>query len=237
MPDRWSFRGSLIVSCQAPADSPLANPDIIAAIARAAVQGGGRAIRVNGSADVRAVRAAVDVPIIGLLKRHVAGSPVYITPTIDDAMDIASAGADIVAVDATLRPRLDGLTGPDFVARLRELGIAVMADIDSVEAGIEAARAGADLLASTLAGYTSSEVPVSPDIELVRELAATGLAPVIAEGRYHQPAQVRAALEAGAYAVVVGQAITNPIAITRRFVEATEPPQQGRARRPSTTSA
>jgi N-acylglucosamine-6-phosphate 2-epimerase len=121
------------------------------------------------------------------------------------------------------------------VARLRELGITVMADIDSVEAGIEAARAGADLLASTLAGYTSGDIPIGPDIELVRQLAKTGHAPVIAEGRYHQPAQVRAALEAGAYAVVVGQAITNPIAITRRFVEATYPPPEVRMRpRPAT---
>jgi N-acylglucosamine-6-phosphate 2-epimerase len=220
--DRWSFRGSLVVSCQAPADSPLASPDIIAAMARAAVMGGARAVRLNGDDDVRAVRSAVSVPIIGLLKRRVDGSPVYITPTVEDAVDIANAGADLVAVDATLRVRPGGMTGPGLVARLRTLGIAVVADVDAADAGLEAARAGAEFVASTLAGYTSGSTPSEPDLDLVHELASGGVARVIAEGRYHQPAQVRAALDAGAFAVVVGQAITNPVAITRRFVDATD---------------
>ena len=221
MRDLPSLRGRLIVSCQAAPDSPIGTPEMIAAFAWAAVSGGAGAVRINGTADIRAVRAAVSVPVIGLSKRRVDGFSVFITPTLQDAMDVAEAGADFVAIDATLRARPDGLSVQDVIGQLRARGIRVVADVDCVEAGVQAARAGADLVASTLAGYTSGEVPTDPDVRLVRDLVSATSAPVVAEGRYNEPAQVRAAFDAGAYAVVVGQAITNPIAITHRFAAAT----------------
>jgi N-acylglucosamine-6-phosphate 2-epimerase len=211
----------LIVSCQAALGSPLGTPEIIAALAKSAVAGGATAIRVNGIADIRAVRAAVTVPLIGLLKRRVDGSPVFITPTLEDAIDVAEAGADLVALDATLRRRPDGRTAGDVLRTLADRGIRVVADVDGLEAGLAAAEAGAEYIASTLAGYTAGSIPADPDIELVRDLVEATSTAVIAEGRYREPGQIRAAFEAGAFAVVVGEAITNPESITRRFVAAT----------------
>ncbi len=218
--DRWSLRGSLIVSCQAPPGSPLDDPRIIAALAQAAVMGGAAGIRVNGPLHVRAVKSVVLVPVIGLLKRRVDDSPVYITPTLEDALEVADAGADIVAIDATLRPRPDHRTTADIVGRLHDRGTGVMADIDCLEAAIAAAESGADFVASTLAGYTDGNVPTGPAVDLVAAMTRTIRTPVIAEGRYQTPDDVEAAFRAGAFAVVVGAAITNPTAITRRLASA-----------------
>lgn len=218
-----AIRGGLVVSCQAPPGSPLARTDHIVALARAAESGGARGIRAEGAGDVAAVRAAVELPLIGLRKRAVAGSEVYITPELADARAVADAGADIVAVDATLRPRPGGVASERFVARLaEELAQPVLADVDSLEAGLAARAAGAAAVATTLSGYTGGPVPDGPDLELVARLAAELDCPVLAEGRYATPEAVRDAFEAGAFAVVVGAAITDPVALTRRFASASE---------------
>jgi N-acylglucosamine-6-phosphate 2-epimerase len=210
--------GGLVVSVQAPDGSPLKETAHLVALARAAEAGGAAGIRAEGGADVAATKAAVSVPIIGLRKRRVSGSDVYITPELSDAHEVAAAGADIVAVDATLRPRPNGLELAEFVARLSQ---PVLADVDSLEAGVAAREAGAAAVATTLAGYTDVEPPPDePDLELVGRLVAELDCPVLAEGRYGSPAAVRAAFEAGAFAVVVGTAITDPLALTRRFVAA-----------------
>ena len=217
--DPEQFRDALIVSCQAPPDSPFHGPGPMALMARAAAAGGARGVRVNGPEDIAAVRKVVHIPVIGCLKRRVPESPVYITPTFDDAVAVARAGADLVALDATLRPRPNGETISRIIARIRdELGLPVVADVDSVEAAVSASGAGATFLATTLAGYTGGEVPDGPDIELVRRIRAAITCPVLAEGRYQNAGQVAAAFAAGAHAVVVGEAITDPVAITRRLV-------------------
>ena len=214
-------RGGLVVSAQAPPGSPLRAPELMAAMARAAAAGGARAIRAEGAADVRAIKAAVGLPVIGLRKRELADSEVYITPELRDAGELVAAGADAIALDATLRPRPGGQSAADFIARLRaELGVPLLADVDGFEAGVAAREAGADAVATTLSGYTGGEVPAEPDIELVRRLAAELDCPVLAEGRYGTPDAVRAAFGAGAHAVVVGTAITDPLALTRRFAAA-----------------
>jgi N-acylglucosamine-6-phosphate 2-epimerase len=212
-----------VVSVQAPPGSPLAAPEHMAALARAAAAGGARGIRAEGTDDVAAIEAAVDLPIIGLCKRTVPGTDVYLTPTVADARAVLAAGADLVAVDATRRPRADGVDGPAFVAALtEELGPRVLADVDELEAGVAAAEAGAVAVATTLSGYVDGRPPPSrPDIELVAALAQRVDVPVLAEGRYGTPAQVRAGFAAGAYAVVVGTAITDAVALTRGFAAAT----------------
>lgn len=217
------MRGGLVVSVQASPDSPLASPETMSAIARAAELGGAVGIRAEGPADVRAIKDAVSVPVIGLLKRDLPGSPVRITPSLDDARAVAGAGADVVAVDATLRPRPGGTTTRDFVAALAgELEQPLLADVDSLEAAVAARAAGADAVATTLAGYTGDEpAPNRPDLELVGRLVAALDCPVLAEGRYSTPDDVSAALDAGAFAVVVGTAITDPLALTRRFAAGT----------------
>jgi N-acylglucosamine-6-phosphate 2-epimerase len=218
-----SLRGGLVVSVQAPADSPLADTPQMVALARAAEAGGAAGIRADGPADVAAIKQAVGLPVIGLRKRRATGSDVYITPELEDARAIAAAGADVLAVDATLRTRPGGLDAEGFLGLLaRELPQPILADVDSLEAGLAARAAGAAAVATTLAGYTAgSSIAAEPDLELVGALAARLDCPVLAEGRIATPDQARAAFDAGAFAVVVGTAITDPVALTRGFAAAT----------------
>lgn len=219
-----AIRGGLVVSCQAPPGSPLAQTRHMVAFARAAAAGGAAGIRAEGLGDIAAIKEAVELPLIGLLKRRVAGSEVYITPELEDARAVAGAGADIVAVDATLRPRPGAHDTGSLLARLaRELPQPVLADIDCLEAAAAAHAAGAAAVATTLSGYTGyGPPPGTPDVELVRLLAGELDCPVLAEGRYATPESVREAFEAGAWAVVVGTAITDPVALTHRFASVCE---------------
>jgi N-acylglucosamine-6-phosphate 2-epimerase len=219
----------LVVSCQAAPGSPLRDTDVMVAMARAAEAGGAVAIRAEGAADVSAIKAATRLPVIGIKKVTRGSSPVYITPQFDDACELVDAGADIVALDGTARPRPHGEQLARIVSRIHELGICVMADVDSPEAGRYARDAGADVLATTLSGYMGGEVPDRPDFELVHELRAHQGLPVIAEGRMATPADVATAFAHGAYAVVVGTAITDLVTVTRRFAAAAQPsPDAGR---------
>lgn len=213
------MQGGLIVSCQALADEPLHGAHIMAAMARAAVQGGAVGIRVNSPVDIAAIRAAVEAPIIGIYKEDIPGCPVYITPTIRHAQAVADAGADIIALDVTLRPHPDRLDAPDLIRKVRQVtGKPVMADIATYEEGLAAFHAGADAVSTTLSGYTqNSPNQEEPDFVLIERLAAALPIPVIAEGRIATPDQMVRALQFGAYAVVVGAAITRPQWITRQF--------------------
>lgn len=220
-------KGVLVVSCQARADNPLHGPAFMAAMARAAAQGGAGAIRANGPDDIAAIRAAVDLPIVGIVKRFVEGVPVYITPAFSDAEAAAAAGADIIALDATARDRGGG-TLADLVGAIRSrLARPVFADVATLEEGLAAQALGADYVATTLAGYTGA-TPVGradgPDFDLLQALVAACRVPVVAEGRFDTPDLVARALELGAHAVVVGTMITNPREITRRFVTRIEGP-------------
>ena len=232
------MRGGLVVSVQAPPESPLAAPEHLAAIARAVEAGGAAGIRAEGLNALAAIEDAVELPVIGLVKRRVAGSEVYITPALEDALAVVEAGAEFVAIDATERSRADGTSGPAFVAALTaELPGRVVADVDRARAGRAAASAGAAAVATTLSGYVQPDGsaaagtprPGEPDVALVAELAAEHGCPVLAEGRYASPAHVRAAFEAGAFAVVVGTAITDPTALTRRLAAATRAGAHGSA--------
>ncbi|MDB5529534.1 MAG: putative N-acetylmannosamine-6-phosphate 2-epimerase [Devosia sp.] len=213
-------RGSLIVSCQARADNPLHGPQFMGAMALAARDGGARAIRANGPEDVRAVKAA-GLPVIGIHKVFAEDVPVYITPTIAAADALAEAGADIIALDCTPRPR-HGDTPRAIIAHIRALGLESFADISTLEEGMLAAELGATYISTTLSGYTeyTETKPGGPDLELIRALFAHISVPIIAEGRFNTPEVARAAIDAGAYAVVVGTMITNPREITKGFARA-----------------
>jgi N-acylglucosamine-6-phosphate 2-epimerase len=214
-------RGGLIVSCQALGHEPLHGAHIMARMALAAAEGGAVGIRANGPADVHAIRTAVALPVIGLFKEDIPGYPVYITPTLDHAQAVAEAGAHLIAIDATARPRPEPGTLADFIAAIhRTTGCPVLADVATVDEGMAAEAAGADLVSTTMSGYTDdSPSTPGPDLALVHALAARLRAPLLAEGRYRLPQQVAAALQAGATAVVVGGAITRPQEITRWFVQ------------------
>ncbi|MFP6904698.1 MAG: N-acetylmannosamine-6-phosphate 2-epimerase [Verrucomicrobiota bacterium] len=213
-----SLQGSLIVSCQALAHEPLHSPEIMARMARAAQEGGAAGIRANGPADIRAIKAVVDLPVIGLFKEGSDG--VFITPTRSHVDGLIAAGADMIAMDGTGRPRPNGESLADLITTAHAGKIPVMADISTVEEGLAAVAHGADLVATTLSGYTEySRQQEDPDFDLITRLNEALAVPVFAEGRISTPAHARRALDAGAFAVVVGGAITRPQQITRTFVE------------------
>ncbi len=189
------------------------------AMAITAVRAGAVAVRLNGLADISAVRAAnLGVPIIGLWKDGDAG--VYITPTLEHALAVVAAGADVVALDATDRPRPDSRTLAETIAAIHSrTGALVMADVATAQEGHCAAEAGADLVGTTLSGYTENTLDrQGVDFDLIEQLASALTIPVFAEGRIGTPAQAAEALNRGAWAVVVGGAITRPGAITAGFV-------------------
>ena len=200
----------LIVSCQAPADSPLHEPIVIAAMARSAIDRGASGVRIDTPAHIVAVRKQISAPIIGIWKQQLPGCEIYITPRFEDARAIALAGADIIAVDATLRNRPPGEDLNTLIARIHsELGKLVMADVDTIEAAIAAAEAGADTVATTLFGYTAETEKLSPPgFELLAQMVEKLKVPVICEGGIAGPEMAKKALDLGAVAVVVGTDIT-----------------------------
>ncbi|MFE5792826.1 N-acetylmannosamine-6-phosphate 2-epimerase [Streptomyces sp. NPDC056503] len=215
------LRGALIVSCQAYPGEPMRDPDTMRRVALAARDGGAAGIRAQGLEDVRAIRGALGLPLIGLWKDGAEG--VYITPTARHALAVLEAGADVVAVDATDRPRPDGRPVAASIDAVRAAGGLVMADVSTYEEGVRAAALGADLVGTTLSGYTPATYgrkAAGPDLDLVERLAGALDVPVVAEGRIHSPAQAAHALERGAYAVVVGTAITHPTTLTGWFAAA-----------------
>jgi N-acylglucosamine-6-phosphate 2-epimerase len=217
-----ALRGGLIVSVQAWSGSAIDDPRVIAAMARVAQDGGAVAVRIAGDANLRAVRQRVELPIIGLVKRDYAGFEPYITPTLAEVADVIAAQAEIVAVDATVRPRPDGSTLEDVVMVARAARRAVMADCASVEDAERALAAGVDAVGTTLCGYTAqTKGRTLPALELLAAMARLG-GFTICEGGVHQPAQLRAALDAGADAVVVGTAITNTDWLVREFAGAAQ---------------
>ncbi|MFS0718575.1 N-acetylmannosamine-6-phosphate 2-epimerase [Arthrobacter sp. 1P04PC] len=216
-----ALEGRLIVSCQAYPGEPMRDPGTTAQVAASAVLGGAAAVRVQGLADIQFTRTAVEAPVIGLWKDGHDG--VFITPTLRHALAVANAGAHVVAVDGTRRQRPDHLSLTDTIAEIHHNSHAlVMADCGSLEDAVHAAGSGADLIGTTLAGYTGERPKTSgPDLQLLDDIARADLGvPLIAEGRIHTPAQARQAREAGAFAVVVGTAITHPATITGWFVDA-----------------
>lgn len=215
-----ALRGKLIVSVQAPSGTALDDPYVLAAMARAAQDAGAAAVRMQGIANLRAARERVSVPIIGIVKRRCAGFEPFITPTLDDARQIAAVGCEIVAFDVTRRPRPDGSSTRDVAAAIHQGGALAMADCAEPDDGLEATSSGVDVLATTLCGYTAGTegVPL-PALELVRAFARTGKF-VICEGGIRVPKRGRAALDAGADAIVVGNAITGLARLVGDFREA-----------------
>lgn len=212
----------LVISCQAPVESPLHEPMVIAALAQASVNQGAVGVRIDTPAHVQAVRQHVSVPIIGLWKQQIPGYEVYITPQFQHAKAIATSGADIIAIDATLRARPGAETLESLIARIHnELDKPVMADVDTLDAAIAAANAGADLVGTTLYGYTPQTQDLTPPgFDLLIQMVETLEVPVICEGGVASPQMARQAIDLGAYAVVVGTAITGIDAQVRTYCAA-----------------
>jgi len=219
-----SWRGGLIVSCQAPANSPMNKPEIIAAFAKTAELGGAVGVRIDAPENIRAVSECVSVPVLGIYKLVFDASDVYITPTFAAAKQIVEAGADIIALDATRRARPGGETLDALVARVRaELNQPVMADVSFFDEGLYAAETlGVDVIGTTLSGYTAeTKHLIEPDFRLVERLAGKLTLPIVCEGRLRSTDDVRRAFDCGAFAVVVGGAITGIDLLIQKFVGAT----------------
>lgn len=218
------LENGLVVSCQALKNEPLYGGDTIPKMAVAAKMGGAVGIRANTVRDINAIRRRVgDLPIIGLIKREYAGSPVYITPTLKEVKALIEAHCDVIALDATLRPHPDGTRVEDLVRYIRDHSEkAVMADIATYEEAMSADAIGFDYISTTMRSYTAETAGVAiPDPAFCRRLVCdVKNATVVAEGGISSVEQLYAVLEAGVTHVIIGGAITRPQNITRQYVEA-----------------
>jgi len=221
------IKGKIIVSCQAVPGEPLyvEEKSIMYLMARAAKQAGTPAIRTSSIRDVVAIKEETGLPVIGLIKVKYEGFESYITPTMKEVDALVEAGSDVIALDCTNQKRGDGMSISDFITAVRTKypNEILMADISTYEEGVNAWKLGMDIVGTTMSGYTAySAKTEGPDYELVKKLSATVDVPVIGEGRIHSPEQAVEMLKAGAFAVVVGGAITRPLEIAQRFMKAVE---------------
>lgn len=219
------IRHSLIISCQALPGEPLycEEMSLMPFMAKAAQMAGSKCIRTSSTRDVAAIKEATGLPVIGLIKRPYEGYDAYITPTIQEIDELVEVESDVIALDCTMRKRGDGTTINEFLSQIREKYpyISLMADISTLQEGINAWEAGVDMVGTTMSGYTPYSPQLQkPDFDLVRALVREIPIPVIAEGKIHYPEQAKQMLELGAYAVVVGGAVTRPLEIAQRFYQA-----------------
>lgn len=220
-----TVRGQLIVSCQALDDEPLHSDFIMSRMALAAMQGGAAGIRANSVADVKAIRATVPLPVIGIIKRDYPASDVYITATMKEVRELMAVAPDMIALDATAHQRPGELQLAELVQRIREEfpALLLMADIATLEEAQNAQTLGFDCIGTTLHGYTQETQGSKlwhDDFAFLRQVLAQCTTPVIAEGNVDTPEMAARCLALGAHSVVVGGAITRPQQITQRFTDA-----------------
>lgn len=216
------IKGGLIVSCQALEDEALHGSYIMAKMALAAFQGGAIGIRANSYEDIRAIKEMVNLPVIGIVKRQYNDSDIYITPTMKEINEVVGAGAEIIAIDFTLRKRPNEESIEELILKIKNNfpDKLIMADISNFEEGVNAEKLGAHIISTTLSGYTNyTQIKDVPDFHLIEKLVKNVHIPVIAEGRIDYPLQGKKCLSLGAHAIVVGGAITRPKQITEKFVK------------------
>jgi len=220
------IKNKIIISVQAMPNEPLYDEVCINALIKSVINGGAAGLRVAGPRDVKNAKRLTDVPVIGITKPSKIPANykelVYITPTIEDAKSIIEAGADIVAFDATARKRAANENLSQLIDFIHSKGRLAMADISTFEEGVMNSLLGADIISTTLSGYTtySETNSTEPDFKLVKKLAKTINTPIILEGRIWEPIEVEKAFKSGAFSVVIGSAVTRPQLITKRFVKA-----------------
>ena len=218
-----NIKGKLIVSCQALPEEPLHSPFIMGRMAYAAMLGGAAGIRANSVEDIREIKKTVSLPIIGIIKRVYDGSDVFITPTLEEIDLLYQEGVDIIALDATSRVRPDGKTINEVFPIIRDKykGQIFMADCSTYSEAEAAYELGFDCIGTTLSGYTQyTRGKKLPDIDLVERIVKEINVPIIAEGGIWTPEDLKAVFDRGVHTAVVGTAITRPMEITKKFIQA-----------------
>lgn len=215
------IKGKLIVSCQALPEEPLHSSFIMGRMAVAAKQGGAAGIRAQSKEDILEIERVCDLPVIGIVKRNYPDSEIYITPTMKEIEELLETNCEMIALDATLRKRPNDEKVEDLVAAIHKAGRLAMADCSTLEECIAAEKAGFDVVSTTLCGYTPYSKNIDgPNFPLMKEVMKEVKVPLIAEGKINTPEDLRAAMDLGVHAAVVGGAITRPQQITTRFVAA-----------------
>lgn len=218
-----ALKGRLIVSCQALDHEPLHSSFIMGRMAKAAFEGGAGGIRANTADDVNEIKSVVDLPVIGLCKKDYIDSDVYITPTMVEIDQMVACGCEIVAMDATDRMHPNNMTLDEVFSKARKAYPTqlFMADCSTLEECLHAQEIGFDIVGTTMRSYTPATKGVKiPDFDLFVQLKKKLKVPFIAEGGIWEPSEAKKAIECGAFAVVVGSAITRPQLITKRYAEA-----------------
>lgn len=213
-------KGALIVSCQALSDEPLHSSYIMSKMALAVSLGGASGLRANTIQDIREIKKEVDLPIIGIIKKSYKNSEVVITPTLKEIDELYNEGVNIIAFDATNRKRPDDMTVKEYIKNIKNKypDQLFMADVSNFEEALNAEKYGVDIVAPTLIGYTDYTINDKP-LDVLSKIVKHISIPIIAEGNFNTPKKARKAIDLGAYAVVVGSAITRPKYITEQFMK------------------
>ncbi|GAA0365896.1 N-acetylmannosamine-6-phosphate 2-epimerase [Alkalibacterium iburiense] len=220
-----SLKNELIVSCQALPGEPLYKEEggVMVLMAQAAIEAGAAGIRAQGVTDIKQIKDAFDIPVIGIIKREYPSFDSYITVTMKEVDELVEAGSDIIAMDATFAKRGDGKTINGFFKEVKEKypDQLFMADISTLEEGLNAAEIGFDLIGTTMNGYTEeTKEQTDVNFQLMKDLVEQTDRFIVAEGKLHYPEQLKKAFETGIHTAVVGGAITRPLDIAKRFIHA-----------------
>lgn len=218
-----SLRNGLIVSCQVQHDDPIYSEEMPVLMAKAAQWGGAVGIRANSPEQIRAIKQKVDLPLIGLYKLWAVGTDVFITPTLQAAIEVYEAGAEIIALDCT-NQMINGRHAYELLPQVQKAlpDALIFADVSNYEEAARAVEMGADIVGPTLYGYTEETKHIEyPDqrefARMCRDLGDRAF--MVMEGHIYTPEDALKCLYLGADAVVVGSAITRPHYTTKRFTD------------------
>ena len=212
-----SLKNSLIASCQPLPQGPLDTPSFVLASAKASIIGGAKGLRIEGFKNLKIIKKNLNLPVIGIKKRVSKNYPIIITPLLSDVEKLSELGAEIIAFDSTLRKRPYSVKS--LISKIHSYKKIAMADCSSIKDAINAIDNGADILSTTLSGYTNEKLPPkNPDFKLLDQLIKKFKVPVIAEGRFNTPIFYKKAINLGAHAVVVGTALNRIELITKSFL-------------------
>jgi len=212
------LKNSLIASCQPIPNGPLDNKEFILAMSKASIAGGAKGLRIESVKNIKFLKNNLNIPIIGIIKRKLKKFPIIISPYLKDIDELSDAGADIIAFDATLRKRPYEIKG--MINRIHSYNKIAMADCSTLEEGVNAIENKADIIGTTLSGYTNNKKASKlPDLKLLKNLIEKTKLPVFAEGRYDTPRLFKKAINIGAHSVVIGTALNRIEILTKRFLD------------------